>query len=734
MDDRSLVPAALDALDPASMDYRGWCEVGMALHAEGYPCSMWEDWSRRDAARFHEGECASKWRGFGNSPSKVAGGTIVQMARDAGWRPPRRPWDDEPDGALEWDAPIIADPSWLEPAELPERPWDPVGEAVRYLEAVFDAEDVVGYVVKAWRDDDGRWKPAGRGAYDRTAGQLIAELRRTGSVEDALGTPNAEAGAWIRFNPLDGRGVRNSDVTEFRHALVESDDMEPERQLALFRELELPCSAIVESGGKSMHAIVRVDAADYAEYRRRVDYLYSVCERHGMKVDTQNKNPSRLSRFPGFERGGRRQRMVEGRCGKASWAEWAEWVAETEDGLPDISSFDYGQVPDEIPLVADGLIFAGDKVMFASASKAGKSYAAIELAVAIAEGAEWLGRRCAKGKVLYVNLELKPAKRQERMRMVYDAMGCGHANASNIEFMDLRGRAVTLDTLARSIIRRASKRGYKAVIIDPLYKVMEGEENDQAAVKRFCLNLDHLTDVLGAAVFFVHHYSKGDQWGKSSIDRASGSGVFARDADALMNVTELELDAAQRRQREDMHVGDACRAFLEAHVPGWRDKADEDAVLAGGDKLVAECRRILAPTGLVGEMLEAVYASRRAAAEEKAFRIEGTFRELPAQTVDVWFSRPLHTVDSTGILGDIRPEGNDWGGRGRDRRKTTPEQRRKRRSKEIEEAFDAVHSEGEPTTVSEVAEFMGASEKTVKRHLAEHGGFWVKNGTVGRRE
>ena len=58
-------------------------------------------------------------------------------------------------------------------------------------------------------------------------------------------------------------------------------------QNALIRELELPVAALVYSGGRSLHAIVRIDAASYEEYRTRVDYLYSVCEKNGMKVDKQ---------------------------------------------------------------------------------------------------------------------------------------------------------------------------------------------------------------------------------------------------------------------------------------------------------------------------------------------------------------------------------------------------------------------------------------------------------------
>ena len=53
-------------------------------------------------------------------------------------------------------------------------------------------------------------------------------------------------------------------MTEYRYALVESDGLDIETQNAIIHQLELPCSALVYSGKKSLHAIVRVYAADYA--------------------------------------------------------------------------------------------------------------------------------------------------------------------------------------------------------------------------------------------------------------------------------------------------------------------------------------------------------------------------------------------------------------------------------------------------------------------------------------
>ena len=62
---------ALDYIEPMSLSYQEWINVGMGLKEAGYPASVWEDWSRRDTRRYHAGECARKWdsfRGTGEAP------------------------------------------------------------------------------------------------------------------------------------------------------------------------------------------------------------------------------------------------------------------------------------------------------------------------------------------------------------------------------------------------------------------------------------------------------------------------------------------------------------------------------------------------------------------------------------------------------------------------------------------------------------------------------------------
>lgn len=384
----------LDYLNPSELNYQEWIYVGMALKEDGYDVSVWDTWSRADH-RYHSGECQKKWSGFHGNSSPISSGTIVQMAKERGWQPEvaghELEWND--DISIEKDELAFIDRSWVENVEVEQpKAWDPAGQLIKYLETLFESSENVGYVTKSWTNEDGKYLPS-RGSMDRTAGQLIEQLSKcNGDVGSVLGDYNPEAGAWIRFNPLDGKGVKNENVTEFKYALVESDELEIEKQNAIIRELELPVACLVHSGGKSIHAIVRVDAADYTEYRKRVDYLYNVCQKNGLKVDTQNKNPSRLSRMPGVQRKESKQFLIDTNIGKDNWNQWYEWIESINDDLPEPENLEgfWENLPELSPSLIDGVLRQGHKMLIAGPSKAGKSFALIELCIAIAEGGKWL--------------------------------------------------------------------------------------------------------------------------------------------------------------------------------------------------------------------------------------------------------------------------------------------------------------------------------------------------------
>lgn len=729
----------LEYIDPSYLDYQEWLNVGMALRQEGYTASDWDEWSRRDGGRYHPGECFKKWTTF--EGSGITGATITQMAKDNGWEPRSNSREDR---ELDWndeihinnDDYVVIDKNWIEGKEISEpSTWNPVKELTTYLETLFEASENVGYVVSTWQNDEGKHLPT-KGNWDRTAGELIQALNESnGDIGAVLGDYNPEAGAWIRFNPLDGNGVKNDNVTEFKYALVESDTMDLEKQNAIIRELELPIAALVYSGKKSIHAIVKIDAANYDEYRKRVDYLYNVCKKNGLNIDNQNRNPSRLSRMPGVERNGKKQYLIDTNIGKPNWAEWNEWIEGVNDDLPDPESLtDYwDHMPELAPPLIEGVLRQGHKMLMAGPSKAGKSFALIELSIGIAEGAKWLGWQCTQGKVLYVNLELDRASALHRFKDVYNALGLQPYNINNIDIWNLRGKSVPMDKLAPKLIRRAQKKNYIAVIIDPIYKVLTGDENSADQMAHFTNQFDKIATELGSSVIYCHHHSKGTQGGKKSMDRASGSGVFARDPDALIDLVELDITDSLIKQQEGAA---ACSIYANAIRQVSFDYFDEHVGIddqQSVSQMNMHAKRILDPERLKqieSEITKAVQSIR----VRSAWRVEGTLREYPKfQPVNMWFQYPVHKVDDTGFLKDIQPEGDGpaWK-KNFEKKKKSPSDIKKEQNESLELAFEACSIE-DTITLEGIAEYLGVTERTVRNRIKNHGGYRIVNGEVEKK-
>lgn len=718
---------ALEYIDPATLDYQDWVSIGMGLKEAGYSADDWEDWSCRDHDRYHSGECARKWNSFRGNGTPITGGTIVKMAMDRGFHPASGGHE------LEWgdtigpaDELVVVNRNWLEGKEVIQPTlWDPAQQLITYLETLFEAGETVGYVTKTW-EKDGKYLPSG-GDWSRTAGQLIEALSKCkGDLGAVLGDYNPEAGAWIRFNPLDGHGCKNENVSDFRYALVESDSMSIEEQNAILHELELPIACLVHSGGKSLHAIVRIEAGSYEEYRKRVDYLYEVCRKNGLDIDRQNRNPSRLSRMPGIIRKGKKQFLVGTNLGKASWNEWREWIESVNDDLPDPESIAqvWNELPELAPPLIDGVLRQGHKLLLAGPSKAGKSFALIELCISIAEGRPWLGFSCARGRVLYVNLELDRASCLHRFKDVYDALGWEPRNIGSIDVWNLRGRSVPMDKLAPKLVRRAIKKDYIAVVIDPIYKVITGDENSADQMAAFCNQFDKVCTELGCAVIYCHHHSKGSQGGKRSMDRASGSGVFARDPDAMLDMIELDVSEDLRKQELNNAVCALCANQLR-RVDKLKEVSQDD--LCSQRAMVAACREFIP-----GWTDDALQEAENTIHAKTAWRIDGTLREFPKfPPVNVWFEYPVHRTDGNGVLADITLEDVPSWKKNFPQKKSSKERKSERKTS-VETAFEACGIEGN-VTLAALAEYMGVTEKTVRNRLKEHGGFWIDEGNVGRK-
>lgn len=726
----------LDYINPSELSYQEWTNVGMALKHEGYEASDWDSWSAQDSERYKRGECFTKWNSFNETAGDiVTGGTIFDYAKKGGFVPPKK--IDPNEGVLDWEDEIgnIIDKDSIDSIELHEpsdSSWNPANELIRYLTTLFDTDEYVGFVVSSIENEKGKFIPGNRGNFRMTAGQIVEGLHScNGDIGAVIGDYNQAAGAWIRFNPLNGEGVRNTDIASFKYALVESDSLDIGKQLSIIHQLELPVAAVVYSGAKSIHAIVKVDASDNKEYRERVSYLYKICDKNGLEVDSQNKNPSRLSRMPGCIRGDHKQFIIETNTGKETWSDWVEWVESMNDDLPDEENLAdvLFNLPDYAEELIEGILRQGHKMLLVGPSKSGKSFSLIELCIAIAEGTKWMGRQCKQGDVLYVNFELDRASCLHRFKDVYQTLGLTPNNANRIFVWNLRGKTPALDQLVPKLIRRAEKKKYIAVVVDPIYKVITGDENSASEMAKFCNQFDKIADALGASVIYAHHHSKGAQGGKKSMDRASGSGVFARDPDALLDMIELDMNKEVKEHFINEARVEAMHAVLDKYVPKWRTyiyqtkKTDDHDFEAMNDY----CAEMLG----FEQMNELQYLTELKVDEAKhitALQISGTLREFATfDPINCFFKYPVHFLDNANLLKGCRPEGS----KKKSKFEKMNETNKKKQDENIElflNAFEQLNHDGQ-VTVKELAEsglMLGKTYDSLKRGIPR----WIKNGNL----
>lgn len=726
----------LDYINPSELSYQEWTNVGMALKHEGYEASDWDSWSAQDSERYKRGECFTKWNSFNETAGDiVTGGTIFDYAKRGGFVPQKK--IDPNEGVLGWEDEIgnIIDKDSIDSIELHEpsdSSWNPANELIRYLTTLFDTDEYVGFVVSSIENEKGKFIPGNRGNFRMTAGQIVEGLHScNGDIGAVIGDYNQAAGAWIRFNPLNGEGVRNTDIASFKYALVESDSLDIGKQLSIIHQLELPVAAVVYSGAKSIHAIVKVDASDNKEYRERVSYLYKICDKNGLEVDSQNKNPSRLSRMPGCIRGDHKQFIIETNTGKETWSDWVEWVESMNDDLPDEENLAdvLFNLPDYAEELIEGILRQGHKMLLVGPSKSGKSFSLIELCIAIAEGTKWMGRQCKQGDVLYVNFELDRASCLHRFKDVYQTLGLTPNNANRIFIWNLRGKTPALDQLVPKLIRRAEKKKYIAVVVDPIYKVITGDENSASEMAKFCNQFDKIADALGASVIYAHHHSKGAQGGKKSMDRASGSGVFARDPDALLDMIELDMNKEVKEHFINEARVEAMHAVLDKYVPKWRTyiyqtkKTDDHDFEAMNDY----CAEMLG----FEQMNELQYLTELKVDEAKhitALQISGTLREFATfDPINCFFKYPVHFLDNANLLKGCRPEGS----KKKSKFEKMNETNKKKQDENIElflNAFDQLNHDGQ-VTVKELAEsglMMGKTHSSIAHAIPR----WIKNGSL----
>jgi RecA-family ATPase len=397
------------------------------------------------------------------------------------------------------------------PFTLPERN---NRETIDFLRSAFLPTETICICTQS-DGEDGKHRPGSHGTF-RPVEWFIDQIE----AGDNPFTCESESGRWIRINPYraDSTTGADSGVSVYRHVLIEFDDLSEAEQLHALRESNLPLTAIISSGGRSLHGWVRVDAPDKRTWETRRDAVYQYLEDLG--PCPANKNPGRFSRLPGCKRGEQWQRLISLRHGPETWEEFEVWLRRRD--LPQVMSVnglrEVEISPDPTCILGERWLCRAGSLTIVSSSGVGKSSLVLQFAVAMATGVSFFGIQHPQSQPLRVGMiqaendwgDVREA--MEGALVWLCAAGRGHSELGkllNSNLMLFRENTKT-GTVFLGILRQLIKEHrLEVIIIDPLMAFFGGDVMDQKSMSVFLRNtLQPILDETGCVVVLVHHTSK----------------------------------------------------------------------------------------------------------------------------------------------------------------------------------------------------------------------------------
>jgi RecA-family ATPase len=446
---------------------------------------------------------------------------------------------------------------------------DPQTQFEIHLEALFSPGEFFGVVTA---EADGSIRSKGR-----TYRMPEVDSEQTEKI------PTNSLGTWVRVNPLVDGGSADNDVTAFRHVLIESDSASIEVQWAALNASDLPISAVVHSGGKSLHAFVRVDAKNLEEYKSRGKAAADAIERfEGMEVDRACLNPSRLSRLAGRMRGSKMQQLVAVFLGAPSWAQWEEEERARKFGKRlhhrDLLDFDAKADPESV--LGNRWLCRGGSLLLLGQSGVGKSCLNLQLAGAWALGDPQICALLSFNiqparplKIVLIQAENDLGDMAEIWQGVFKKMGAQLSEEKRKRLEEnliiLRNTEASGDAFLRMYRELCNDYKPDIAIVDPLLSYIGADINDQEICSAFTHRLNQVQQETGVISALVHHFGKPKSASQSNVltetdlaYQGLGSSIltnWAREVLSLNRIKErpkdpptFRLTATKRRKKAGM--------------------------------------------------------------------------------------------------------------------------------------------------------------------------------------
>lgn len=216
------------------------------------------------------------------------------------------------------------------------------------------------------------------------------------------------------------------------------------------------------------------------------------------------------------------------------------------------------QVPDQIDWMVDKIIERGANGFFAANPKTGKSWAAVDLAISLALGCEWLGFAIPRPvKVALVSREDNPGLTAWRIKHLFASKDspAPWLLESNL-YVNSRRQSpqLMLDQLEQIDELAKAMKSFEAefAIFDVFNVLHSADENDNSEMRTVLQRLSQIQAEVGCSIGVVHHYSKANDPGLPLTQRLRGAGAIAGWCEWLVGISMADHAAKIRCMEFDL--------------------------------------------------------------------------------------------------------------------------------------------------------------------------------------
>jgi predicted ATP-dependent serine protease len=169
-----------------------------------------------------------------------------------------------------------------------------------------------------------------------------------------------------------------------------------------------------------------------------------------------------------------------------------------------------------------------------------KTYSALSMAVAVANGKDWLGFTTKKSPVLIIDEESGEKRLSRRLNETIRGADCD--GSGQLYFISLGGFKLDNKEDVKNIESEIERLGIKLIIFDALADIMDGDENSKKEVQPVMNNLRKIADNTDSSIILIHHANKTGGYRGSSAIKASSDLLVQISSDADDSIINFKIE------------------------------------------------------------------------------------------------------------------------------------------------------------------------------------------------